>query len=278
MNIAHSARVPIFVAMLLLFSQFVQAEQTTATVVTYETGSRRASLDTARDLRDSKHIAIYGVITKEAVKELASALRSAAKNPIGWNQSGDPVLFVFLDSPGGDVASAIAMGRMLRAVGADVWIAKNSECSSACVLIFAGGVTRMAVAPFRLGLHRPHFDPTEFSGLSHQAAQTAYNALGTAVRQYLREMGISDRTYEMMLRVSSTDISYIDAETAEELGLIGEDPAYQEWQRARESGKPGQEFLKRLERHANCQESGRPVKECIDLLRGKRTKGANLPK
>jgi hypothetical protein len=48
-----------------------------------------------------------------------------------------------LNSPGGGVAAAMAIGRILRKERLDVIVPFDGECYSACVLVFAGAVWRM---------------------------------------------------------------------------------------------------------------------------------------
>jgi hypothetical protein len=63
---------------------------------------------------------------------------------------------VSLDSPGGDVQSAIAIGRLVRANGANVLLSAGAQCASACLLILAGGAARYVDG--KLGIHRPFLE------------------------------------------------------------------------------------------------------------------------
>lgn len=59
-----------------------------------------------------------------------------------------------INSPGGDIAAAMAIGRMFREERA--WLHVNGVCISACVLILAGAVDRSTNFG-RVGIHRPYF-------------------------------------------------------------------------------------------------------------------------
>ena len=136
------------------------------------------------------YVLIQGELSHEGIPKLASALVQA-QNEAGFrSDAGDPIVFVILNSPGGEVLAGIDMGRLLRNYGARIWIDKNAECSSACVLVLAGGATRFDMDGARVGLHRPHFPPFYFANLPFDQAQEEYNSLLARIRSYLQEMGV----------------------------------------------------------------------------------------
>ncbi len=69
---------------------------------------------------------------------------------------------VFLDSLGGDHVAGIALGREIRKRGFDTFVAGSdgrggfvkSDCASACVYMFVGGVRRGAAEDSRVGVHQ----------------------------------------------------------------------------------------------------------------------------
>lgn len=82
--------------------------------------------------------------------------------------NGDPYLIVF-NSPGGDLAAGIELGRMIRASGATTSIGKTQSmaddlasyeetspgvCASACAFAFMGGVERWVDDESLLGVHQ----------------------------------------------------------------------------------------------------------------------------
>lgn len=64
---------------------------------------------------------------------------------------------VLLDSPGGSVSDALAIGRALRDIGAETRLANDAVCFSACPYIFVGGTTRSVAESARLGVHQHAF-------------------------------------------------------------------------------------------------------------------------
>ena len=85
---------------------------------------------------------------------------------------------------------------------------------------------------------------------------------------------MSDRLFERMLRVPSNKVEWLGDTEAKELGLIGEDPAFAEWRRAKaksERSKMKPETAKRFDqedRFADCLKdrgdlvTDRDVSEC----------------
>ncbi len=64
---------------------------------------------------------------------------------------------VRLNSPGGDLESAISIGRIVRAQSLGTDVAHQDSCASACIFILAAGVDRSAYG--KIGIHRPHTLP-----------------------------------------------------------------------------------------------------------------------
>ena len=70
---------------------------------------------------------------------------------------------VLIDSPGGAIAPALAIGRLIRARGLTVEVARlaggrptdaAAGCASACVLVLAAGTSRIVGAAAGVGVHR----------------------------------------------------------------------------------------------------------------------------
>lgn len=198
------------------------------------------------------YVLISGKIDSQGVPKLAAALIQAQNEAKMKSDAGDPVVFAILNSTGGEILAGIDMGRLLRNYGARIWIDKNAECSSACVLLLAGGVTRFDMDGARVGLHRPYFPPFYFAELSFTEAQDKYNSLLERVRSYLQDMGIRDELYQRMISIPSQEIVYIRGSEAEGYGLFGEDPAFTEWARARSIKAIGEDRVLQLEEFRNC--------------------------
>lgn len=92
-----------------------------------------------------KIIQIKGAISRKLLANLKSSITTSADDPIPAG------LIIMLDSRGGDGMAAIEIGRLLRKANAHIFV--NGECSSACILVLAGGVVRGAPT-FSIGIHQ----------------------------------------------------------------------------------------------------------------------------
>lgn len=214
----------------------------------------KGQLGMSPTVRDYPHILIYGKITDadvSSVKAFAPLVTSSAVN-MG--------LLVFLNSPGGDVVASIRIGTFLRDAKAITWIWPGDTCNSACVFLVAAGVKRVVSAP--LGLHRPTFESAMFAKLSAKDAEKLYGDLIVRSREYFRDMGIEDKLFSDMLRVPSQKLRMVDQAYAQEVKLFGDDPAHEEWERARDIQKYGLEHVKQWDLLLDCLNSGNSYDVC----------------
>jgi len=207
-------------------------------------------------LDEMPHVIISGVIFDGMEEEFKAAIELVASVTPQRTMGGNPQPFVMLSSTGGDVFTAIRIGEIVRAKGALTYVLPGSDCSSACVLIFAAGVDRIVASGGRLGLHRPAFaDFERFARLDQEAAAEAYNDVLKMIRGYFATMGIASEFSDRFLSVSSSDINFIEEDEAIRLGISGRDPVFYEWDRARfRSNVSEAEYEKWIE-FENCANS-----------------------
>ena len=67
---------------------------------------------------------------------------------------GDYIKTVVLNSPGGSVTDALAMGRLIREKNFATEVEAGKYCASSCPLVFAGGVERRAGDKAAIGVHQ----------------------------------------------------------------------------------------------------------------------------
>lgn len=144
-------------------------------------------------------------------------------------------IFAVLDSNGGDVTTALQIGRLLRKQHALATVSENGVCLSSCVYILAGATTRTVVG--RVGIHRP-YDPND-STLSAMAQQEKYQKIGQQVVAYLHEMNIPARLYEESLFISPEEIKMLTAGELDAFGLSRNDPYQDEANAVRRSKSLG---------------------------------------
>jgi hypothetical protein len=74
-------------------------------------------------------------------------------------------------------------------------------CNSACVLLFAAGVHRsFNDHASKLGIHRPYLE-VPAQDISPDAVKNGYRQMLRSVRDYLREMNVSEQLADAMFRV-----------------------------------------------------------------------------
>lgn len=146
-------------------------------------------------------------------------------------KTNDPIRIVGLASPGGDVATALAMGHLIRskwlvtrALGfrvkknsvacsiknpqahsgpdSEFIVNRSCSCDSACFLVWAAGTTRSASEGV-VGLHRPYFGAATGGELAEPEIGKAYDAVTEELRVYLRQMQIPDRYFDLMMSNNS---------------------------------------------------------------------------
>jgi hypothetical protein len=135
--------------------------------------------------------------------------------------------YVELDTPGGSVSAAIAIGRLLRKERATVAVADGAVCYSACVLIFAGAVNRAMDPQAKLGIHRPYLEVPR-GEITPGSVQEAYQQTLQDIRSYFREMNVSEQLADAMLRIEPKNIRLLDYGALLNYGLTSTDPIEQE--------------------------------------------------
>lgn len=157
-----------------------------------------------------------------------------------------------LNSRGGDVATAMKIGRYLRRLEFDTSVGNNARCLSSCVFILASGLNKTVVDNNIIGIHRP-FGMTTGS-TSREDAAKKYREMTAQVYAYFDEMNMPRSLPEVMLRIPPEQMKMLSFNEAEQFGLIGKDPVAQErddaWN-AKRFGISRQEYLVRRNRALN---------------------------
>jgi hypothetical protein len=130
---------------------------------------------------------------------------------------------VLFNSPGGNVAEALELGRVIRASNFDTEVGKQSrvdagegECYSACTLAFLGGVRRSMGAGSQFGVHRIS---TTASLTSREALEVGQITLGQIV-EYVSYMGVRPEFVSELTRASSENINLLTPRQLKELRVV----------------------------------------------------------
>jgi hypothetical protein len=112
----------------------------------------------------------------------------------------DKTLTVSLDSEGGNVAAAMAIGGIIRRNEWSVFVQQNKKCFSSCALIYIAGVSRVNNGV--IGLHRPYLAES----LNREEIERVAPVMLQQVKEYVRSMGIVDSFYEQMVNTEPSQI------------------------------------------------------------------------
>ena len=102
---------------------------------------------------------------------------------------GDYIKTVVLNSPGGSVTDALAMGRLIRERNFATEIEPGKYCASSCPLLFAGGSERRAGDKAVVGVHQVAAVGAA-GGLPRDEMNVAQN-ISARCQRYLGDMGVN---------------------------------------------------------------------------------------
>jgi hypothetical protein len=163
---------------------------------------------------------IKGTISKNIEEEIHQKIRNIKNR-------GDKLRWcsVTVDSSGGDVYTAMRIGRLLRQEEARVVVLGGASCFSSCVLILAGGVQRQVLG--KVGIHRPYFYDFP-KDLKDDQIKPTLNKLWSDVRSYLTEMNIPSFLFEEMVSIPPSEIKILSKDELRRFCLNQDDPAWEE--------------------------------------------------
>jgi hypothetical protein len=159
-------------------------------------------------------LTVTGTIMPGSAETFAAAIDSYAEY----------IKTVALDSPGGSVVDALAMGKLIRDKALSTSVAAGSLCASSCPLVFAGGKERVAAPTAAIAVHQIYAaTPSDASLASRIAA--AGNAMSDAqsmtaeISRYLIEMGIDPEVWLRALETPPDRLSYFSPDSLIRLKL-----------------------------------------------------------
>jgi hypothetical protein len=206
---------------------------------------------------------------------------------------------IYLASPGGDLAEAMKIGRLVRTLklhtvvpsgqypppgsyvkfsSADRHQLRNPTtnfiCTSACFFIFVAGITReggAGLAATWLGIHRPYLSDSDLRTLNGDEAIASANRVRTTVENYLKEMNVPTKYVDLMFSVPKDKIQWLGK--ADAADLEGTIPALTDWLEAQcdkrtDLEKGVWEQIKRLPRPSSPTEQSiwdKMVKKMTDM-------------
>ncbi|QQA44099.1 ATP-dependent Clp protease proteolytic subunit [Pelagovum pacificum] len=125
---------------------------------------------------------------------------------------------VYLNSPGGSVSDALAIGRQLRGLEVETRMTESDICMSACPYILASGTVREVEEGAMVGVHQ-HFFGENTALPAFLAVEDIQRGQG-AVMEYLDEMGIDPMLMQPALITPPGEIYLLTQAELESYRLI----------------------------------------------------------
>ncbi|MET0905253.1 MAG: hypothetical protein ABWY10_04195 [Tardiphaga sp.] len=154
--------------------------------------------------------------------DLGSAERFASE----IEARGEYVQTVVLDSPGGSVVDALAIGSLIHEKGLATKVAAGSLCASSCPIVFASGATRIASAEAAIGVHQIY--AAALSGDPQNALRVAGTAMSDAqtttaeIIAHLTKTGVDPAVWLHALETPPDRLYYFTTEEMTRLKLATE--------------------------------------------------------
>jgi len=132
---------------------------------------------------------------------------------------GDYIKTVVLESPGGSVADALAIGRLIREKNFATEVEARKYCASSCPLVFAGGVERRAGEKATIGVHQVAAVPTAAVNRLRDDMSVA-QTISARCQHYLREMGVSLQVWVHAMETPHNRLFVFKPEELKALNLV----------------------------------------------------------
>ena len=132
------------------------------------------------DLVSGNKLMAIGTITPGTAQSFAAEV----------GRHGDYIKTVVLNSPGGSVTDALAMGQLIREKKFATEVEAGKYCVSSCPLMFAGGLERRAGDRATIGVHQVAALHSAANGPPRDEMSIAQN-ISARGQRYLGDMGIS---------------------------------------------------------------------------------------
>ncbi len=107
---------------------------------------------------------------------------------------GDYIKTVVLNSPGGSVADALAMGKLIRERKLSTEVESGKICASSCPLMFVGGVERRAGTKASIGVHQV-FALSSKDNLTQRDDMGDAQRISARCQRYLGDMGVNTQMW-----------------------------------------------------------------------------------
>lgn len=167
-------------------------------------------------------LSLSGEIQKGDTQHLLGALEVVGRQrPKRGGRSRIGTLM--FNSPGGDLAEAMMLGRAIRKHLIQTSVSGGSSCADACVIAFLGGVGRWPLGP--VIMHSRY--SREFTGIEKSdRASTEGEQIFLDLQQYLKEMNITTSLLDEIEKIPHDSAKTLSVPELNRLEIMGTDPGW----------------------------------------------------
>jgi hypothetical protein len=175
-----------------------------------------------------------GAMAKPMTFELVSAGKLMATGTItpGISEAfaaevsrhGDYIKTVVLNSPGGSVADALTMGRLIREKKFATEVEAGKYCASSCPLVFAAGVERRAGDRAAIGVHQVAAISSVANGPPRDEMSVAQN-ISARCQRYLGDMGVNLQVWVHAMETPHDKLFVFKPDELKSLNMVTATPA-----------------------------------------------------
>ena len=140
------------------------------------------------------------------------------------SKHGDYIKTVVLNSPGGSVADALTMGRLVRERKFATEVEAGKYCASSCPLLFAGGVERRAGDKAVIGVHQVAALRSVVSSSPRDEMSVAQN-ISARCQRYLGDMGVSLQVWVHAMETPHDRLFVFKPDELKSLNMVTAAPA-----------------------------------------------------
>jgi hypothetical protein len=155
-------------------------------------------------------VIISGQIEKGDAKKVETLL-----DEIKRTDDGHQLRRLLIHSPGGYIGEAMDIGRLIRANGVEIFLPQQLSCVSACVLVLAGGNSR--ILDGKVGLDHPHF--LKPAGPNDDVPKLLAESK-QIMRDYFEAMGVAKELADAMYLLPNGQIRYLNKDELAQYRLL----------------------------------------------------------
>lgn len=137
---------------------------------------------------------------------------------------GDYVKTVVLNSPGGSVSDALAMGRLIREKRLSTEVEAGKLCASSCPLMFVGGQERRASEKAAIGVHQVFAASAPDPNVQRDEMSDAQR-ISARCQRYLGDMGINLQVWVHAMETPKDRLFVFKPDELKTLNVVTSTPA-----------------------------------------------------